>query len=157
MSHHLQRMIELADQVFDVRNDPEQLNVTEEVIGQLKSIHPATLSETIEGDGPVCWILLIPSTLKAMDDFIENRITESELLKSSLNDKKYEAIYLCSALVLPEFRNKGIAFRSAIDSIKSMQEKFKIDYLYSWPFSEEGRRLSEMIGATLNLPVKLRL
>ena len=150
-------MIELADQVFDVRNDPEQLNVTEEVISQLKSIHPATLSEFIEGDGPVCWILLIPSTLKTMDDFIENKITESELLKSSLNEKNYQAIYLCSALVLPEFRNKGIAFRSTIDSIKSMQEKFEIHYLYSWPFSEEGRSLSEKISATLNLPVKLRL
>lgn len=30
MAQHLQRMIELADQDFDVRIDPDQLNVTEE-------------------------------------------------------------------------------------------------------------------------------
>ena len=37
-------MIQLAEETFSVRTDPNQLDVTEAVIEKLREIHPATLS-----------------------------------------------------------------------------------------------------------------
>jgi len=118
------------------------------------------LSEEVIGDGPVCWILLIPSTLKTMEDFVSGKISESEILKQSMQAKKaaekFEAIYLCSAIVLPEFRKQGIAKRLTLDAINSMRHDFDIKSLYSWPFSEEGKRLSILIGQIVSLPVRFK-
>ena len=155
MSENLRKMIALADEVFDARNDPDQLNVTPKVMEQLQSIHPSTLSETIVDDGPVCWVLLIPSSIQTMQKFLDRKIHENEILESSVNENHFEAIYLCSALVLPEFRNQGIAFRSALQSIKEIQASFKITCLYSWPFSKEGKLLSEKLSAKIHLPLHI--
>ena len=72
---NFERMIALVNESFDARNDPEQLDVNEEVIALLQQLHPATLSEHNEGDGPVVWILLIPTTVTLMHQFYcSNRI-----------------------------------------------------------------------------------
>jgi hypothetical protein len=62
-------MMQLAEDVFSVKNDPEQLDVNEEVIEQLIAIHPATVSEQDEGEGPVAWVLVIPTTFEIMNSF----------------------------------------------------------------------------------------
>ena len=67
-------MIRLAGEVFSARTDPDQLDVDEAVIERLQSLHPATLSEHVEGDGPVVWILLIPTTRETMDLFLITRL-----------------------------------------------------------------------------------
>ena len=160
MPTHLQQMLQLVDEFFAVKNDPSQLDVTPEVIEQLKQLHPATLSEEVIGDGPVCWILLIPSTLKTMEDFLAGIISESDILKQSMDamqsGKKIEAIYLCSAIVLPEFRKKGIAKKLTLAAIDAIRKDFDIKSLYSWPFSEEGEKLSMLIGEICSLPVKMK-
>ena len=153
-------MLHLVDEFFSVKNDPSQLDVTPIVMEQLNELHPSTLSEEVIGDGPVCWILLIPSTLHTMEDFISGKISESDILKQSMDAKKssenFEAIYLCSAIVLPEFRNKGIAKKLTLDAIASIRKDFNIKSLYAWPFSEEGKKLSTLIGEVVSLPVKMR-
>jgi ribosomal protein S18 acetylase RimI-like enzyme len=153
MSEHFRRMIELASSVFDTRNDPEQLDVNESVMERLYKLHPATLSEEVIGDGPVCWILLIPTTEELMQDFIAARITEQELLDRTPLGAKYEAIYLCSALVLPEFRKKGIAKRLTQEAIKAIRADHPIRNLFSWNFSPEGARLAAKIAKEEQLPL----
>jgi predicted GNAT family acetyltransferase len=153
-------MLQLVDEFFAVKNDPSQLDVTPIVMEQLNELHPATLSEEVIGDGPVCWILLIPSTQETMEEFLSGKIPESEILKQSMDAKKedrgFECIYLCSAIVLPEFRNRGIAKKLTIEAITSMQKDFDIRTLYSWPFSNEGKKLSMLIGVLTSLPVKIK-
>lgn len=105
---NFERLIQLADEVFAVKSDPSQLDVNQEVLERLKKMHPATISEYNEGNGPVAWILLIPTTLDLMNRFLENEISEKELFDLTPMNTAYEAIYLCSALVLEEYRRKGI-------------------------------------------------
>src|SRR5436190_1190516 len=106
-STNFERMIQLASETFAAHNDPEQLDVDEEIIERLKLLHPDTLSDYIEGDGPVVWILLIPTTVDLMNQFISEKISEKDLLDKTPLNIKYDALYLCSALVLPEFRRRG--------------------------------------------------
>jgi len=51
------RMFDLIDEVFSTRNDPNQLLVNEDVIQKLNSIHPATLTELADDNGPLIWVL----------------------------------------------------------------------------------------------------
>jgi len=149
MAHStFEKMMKLADEVFDVRNDPDQLNVDEKIIKRLQKMHPAAVSEYKDA---VCWILVIPTTLDLMNKFLKNKITESELFELTPIKAKYEAIYLCSAMVLPEYRSKGIAKKLTIKAIESIKKDHPIKALFVWAFSKEGEGLAENVALKTGL------
>ena len=76
MANNYERMIQLVTEFFDVKNDPEQLDVDEHVIAHLHELHPATLSEVATEDGPIVWILVIPTLHKVMLRFISGAMSE---------------------------------------------------------------------------------
>ena len=153
---NFERMIALADEVFSAHNDPAQLEVDEAVMERLERIHPATLSEHVVGNGPVVWILLIPTTTELMNKFVAEDISETELLNQTPLGIKYEALYLCSALVLPEYRRQGLATKVGTEAINSIRKDHPIKYLFTWNFSKEGADLSELASETLKLPLLQR-
>jgi len=135
---NLERMIKLADEFFGMRSDPSQLSVTPEVVTKLKQIHPATLSEETDRGGPVAWVLIIPTTRDVMEQFLHEKTSERELFEKTRPGDTFDAIYLCSALVLPEFRGKGIAKRLVRRAITSVMEQHPIQHLFVWSFSAGG-------------------
>ena len=151
-----ERMIELADKVFSSRTDPDQLNMDENVMEHLQLIHPATISEYDDGNGPVCWILCIPTTSDLMTQFINKEISERELYELTLLNTKYEAIYLCSALLLEEFRGKGIAQRVGAKAIENIKLDHSIKALFFWSFSKEGEKLAKKASVLMGLPLYQR-
>ncbi len=153
MQENLNRMIKLADEVFDVRNDPDQLAVNTRVIARLKKIHPNTISEKHTPKGPVAWIIVIPTNAKLMELFLKEKINERELLKKTKPGEKYDAIYLCSALVLPEYRQKGLAKKLICRSVKSIKREYPIRALYYWGFSRAGERLARSVARETGLPL----
>jgi len=151
MLNNYQRLIELANSVFETKNDPHQLDVNEEVIERLAAIHPSCLSEFDEGNGPVSWVLIFPTTVYLRDEFLNNEITEKELFDLTEIGIKYDAIYLCSALILEEYRKKGIAKQLTLNAIINIQKEHKITSLFYWAFTEEGRWAAESIAKTAGL------
>ena len=151
-----ERIIQLADEVFSSRTDPDQLNVDENVMEHLQLIHPDTISEYDDGNGPVCWILCIPTTLDLMTRFIDQKISEKVLYELTPLNTKYEAIYLCSALLLEEFRDKGIAQNLTIKAIESIKIDHSIKALFFWAFSKEGEKLAEKVSGLIGLPLYKR-
>jgi len=148
-----ERMIQLSDEVFSSRTDPDQLNVDEKVMKHLQLIHPDTISEYEEGNGPICWVLCIPTTLDLMNQFIDQKISERELYELTPLNAKYEAIYLCSALLLEEFRGKGIALKIAIQALERIKIDHAIMALFFWAFSKEGEKLAEKVSGLMGLPL----
>jgi hypothetical protein len=148
-----ERMIQLSDEVFSSRTDPDQLNVDEKVMKHLQLIHPATISEYEEGNGPICWVLCIPTTLDLMNQFIDQKISERELYELTPLNAKYEAIYLCSALLLEEFRGKGIALKIAIQALERIKIDHALKALFFWAFSKEGEKLAEKVSGLMGLPL----
>ena len=146
-------MRELADEFFETKNDPAQITVTEEIIGRLREIHPATLTEESEADGPIAWILVIPTTFEVMEEFVDKTINERELLTSVIPGQRYDAVYLCSALVLPEHRGKGLARRLAVKAVRAIQKEHPIIYLFYWSFSVEGDRLANSLAREFDMPL----
>jgi len=154
---NLERLIKLADEVFAVKSDPSQLDVDADVRNRLLRMHPVTLSEYNEGNGPCAWVLLIPTTIDLMNRFVSGEITEKELYELTPLDIPYEAIYLCSALVLDEYRRKGIAKKLALDAIEEMQKKHPLKAAFVWAFSPEGDRAAELIAQQAGLPLFKRI
>jgi hypothetical protein len=153
---NFERMIQLSDDVFSSRTDPDQLNVNENVMEHLQLIHPDTISEYDDGNGPVCWILCIPTTIDLMTQFINEKITERQLYELTPLNIKYDAIYLCSALLLEEFRGKGIAQGLAVKAIECIKIDHPIKALFFWSFSKQGEKLAEKVSGLIGLPLYKR-
>jgi GNAT superfamily N-acetyltransferase len=151
-----ERMIALSDEVFSSRTDPDQLNIDENVMEHLQLIHPDTISEYDDGNGPVCWILCIPTTLDLMNQFISKEISERELFELTPLKTHYEAIYLCSALLLEEFRGKGIAQRLGLKAIENIKVDHSIKALFFWSFSKEGEKLADKASRLMGFPLYKR-
>lgn len=154
---NFERLIQLADEVFAVKSDPSQLDVNQEVLERLKNIHPNTISEYNEGNGPVAWVLLIPTTLDLMNRFLKSEISEKKLFELTPPDTTYEAIYLCSALVLEEFRRRGITTQLCVNAIENIRKKHPIKAAFVWAFSPEGDLAAETIARQAELPLYKRL
>ncbi|HXB42040.1 MAG TPA: GNAT family N-acetyltransferase [Bacteroidia bacterium] len=153
---NFERMLALAEETFDARNDPQQLDVNEKVLEQLRALHPATLGEYDDGKGPVVWILLIPTTEKLMKEFLENKIGEKQLLENTPAKEKFTAIYLCSAMVLEEYRGKGIAKKLTLKAIEEIRTQHPVQNLFVWPFSKEGEVLAKSIAKITGLLLKVK-
>jgi hypothetical protein len=159
-------MIQLADEFFATKNDPSQLTITEEVMEQLRSIHPATMGEFAKEQGPIAWTIVIPTTAAIREQFVNGKIGETELMKQTLAEiepfaeserfnkiPRFTSLYLCSALVLPEFRGKGLVKKLVCDSIRLIQKDHPIKELFVWAFSDEGKHLAKSIAASAALPL----
>lgn len=148
---NFERMLLLAETVFDVRNDPDQLDVDQNVLEKLEAIHPASVSEENYGDGPVAWVLLIPTSYELMQRFLSGDLTEKQLFEQTCPGDNYDALYLCSAMVLDEYRRKGIAERLAVEAIKAIRQNHPIKTLFVWPFTAEGQKLAVKLSVETGL------
>jgi len=150
---NLARMIALAEEFFDMKNDPDQLSVDTRTMEQLREIHPCTMSEESDENGPIAWMLVIPTTGALMEEFIRGGINERELLERTHPGKTYDALYLCSALVLPEYRGKGLAGRLASRAVRSILKDHPIRSLFYWGFSPAGDALAASVAREFSLPL----
>ena len=150
------RMIKLADDVFASRKDPNQLNVDEAVMDRLHKLHPSTLNEYDNGEGPVAWILVFPTTANLMNRFVNKAISEKELFDLTPVNAQHEALYLCSALVLEEYRGQGIAKTLTLKAIENIRNDFPIKALFVWAFSKAGEELAENVALQTSLPLLKR-
>ena len=149
-------MMKIIDEVFAVRNDPEQLQVNQQVLEKLEQIHPASLSEYNEGSGPAVWVLVIPATAELMFCFVEGKISEQQLFDMTKPGMKYDALYLCSATALQEYRGKGHTRRLCCEAIESIRAAHPLKTLFVWAFTPEGSALAESIARKTKLPLLKR-
>ena len=153
---NFERMIQLADEVFATKEDPNQLDINEDVLAHLQRIHPATVCEYDDGHGPVAWVLVIPTTLELMNQFMKGIISERELFEQTPLNAVYETVYLCSAMVLEEYRRKGLARKLTVDAIEAIRKDHPITSLFAWTFSQEGLLFAEAIARLAKLPLYKR-
>lgn len=158
LSPNLKRMLQLVDEVFESKSDPHQLSFTEEDMEHLAQLHSACLNELSNDDGPIAWISVFPTSHALAKDFVAGKSTERELFDRTLllPTSELTTIYLCSALVLPEFRMQNLAFKTTIKAIDQMKSNLNITQLLVWPFSQEGEKLAKKIAEGSQLPLLLK-
>lgn len=150
------RMFEIIDEVFATRSDPDQLQVDEKIIAKLQQIHPATIGELADHNGPLIWCLLIPTTNKVKEDFVAGKISENDLFNQTHPGEVFDCIYLCSVTTLPEQRGQGKTMQLCLEGIKRIQEDHPVKSLFVWAFSEGGDKLAESLSKKTGLPLEKR-
>jgi ribosomal protein S18 acetylase RimI-like enzyme len=148
-----ERMIQLAEESFHTSEDPSAIVVTDTLLGRLRHMHSSTVSEECDEAGPVAWVLLLPTTHELIVRFLDKSLSERQLFEATPDDATYDALYMCSALVLPEYRRRGIARRLIVDAVRSIGKDQPISELAFWPFSIEGRLLAESAARECRLPL----
>jgi GNAT superfamily N-acetyltransferase len=151
-----QRLIKLAEETFAVKSDPNQLDVNPEIIERLLKLHPATVSEFSDENGPVAWLLVIPTTIELMNRFLIKEISEKELFELTPLNTTYGALYLCSGLVLEEYRRKGIIRALVVKAIEEIRKDHPVKVLFSWAFTREGGLAAEALAKLTGLPLLKR-
>ena len=154
-SNH-ERLLQLAEDAFAMRSDPAQLQVDEHVLEHLLQLHPASVREEHDADGPIAWVLLVPTTLELMQDFVRGRITEQQLYDRTPLGVPCQAVYLCSGLVLPEHQRKGLATRITLEALDHLRRDHPIEALFVWTFSEAGLASAKAIATAADLPLHVR-
>jgi len=157
MPSNYERLLQLAEDAFAMRSDPAQLQVDEQVLERLRELHLATVCEATDAHGPIAWVLLIPTTAQLMHVFVEGRITEQELFDRTPVGGPYQAVYLCSGLVLPEHQRKGLATRMTLEALDHLRHDHPFEALFVWTFSEAGRASAQAIAQAAHLPLLERM
>jgi GNAT superfamily N-acetyltransferase len=92
-----------------------------------------------DGNGPVAWVLVIPTSYEIMNRFLSHEITEKQLLDETESGSLIDVVYLCSALVLDEYRRQGIAKQLCIEAIEKIRGGTSAESLVCLDFYEGGR------------------
>ena len=156
MQPNLIKLLELVDLVFQTRNDPTQIGFSEEDMAKMNALHPECLQEAADANGPYAWVAVIPTSLELMHEFLREAITERQLFERTTTDTPMEALYLCSAIVLPEYRRTGVAYNLSLDAIRKMLVQWPIEAVFVWPFSIEGEHLAKKISQAAELKLHVR-
>ena len=91
-----------------------------------------------------------------MEDFLAGTLPEQGLYERTPMGAVYEAVYLCSAMVLEEYRRTGLAKRMTLEAIERIRRDHPIHALFCWPFTPGGDALAEVVAQETGLPLRLR-
>ncbi len=156
MSKNFARMMQVIEDTFAMRDDPGQIEVNAQQRRKLEALHASTLSELANEDGPLIWVLLVPTTRALMYAFLDGSISEKELLEQTPVGVAYDCLYLCSVSALPEVRGKGKSKDLCLQAIRAIAANHPIQCLFVWPFSKEGLLLAQGIGKELGMEVLVK-
>ncbi|MFH1146033.1 MAG: hypothetical protein V1707_03680 [bacterium] len=144
----------IAEQIFGTAHDPSQIPINEQSLSKLRMLHADTIMYKVVNNQPVGWIVTVPTTKELANCFLEGQLTEKELFDKTQPQAIYEALYLCAAITVPEYRRQGIAtelFKRVVRSIPLVAKPL----LFAWPTTELGEK-AVAGGEELGFEVKIR-
>lgn len=143
-----------TDEIFGVSNDPFQIPVTKETWDKMIYLHPESITYKLNDKGKLMgWFGVVPTTIDLMNKFVNGEISENEMFDRTDKQVNPEALYLGGVVVLPEYRNRGIATELLKESIIKFRKINPNIKLFYWAFSEEGKKLAGKIAKDLNLDI----
>jgi GNAT superfamily N-acetyltransferase len=91
-----------------------------------------------------------------MHRFLAHEISERELFDLTPLHASYDALYLCSAMVLEEYRRRGIISQLALKAIEEIRKDHPIQTLFVWSFTKEGDMAAQALAKKVSLPLLKR-
>lgn len=150
------KVLRISEEFFGSATDPEQMPINQSSADKLHSIHADTVVYKFdEENNPIGWVVIVPTSVETMRKFLTKEITERELLDIAVEEKKFEAIYLCGAFVLPEYRRKGYAIELLKEAVRKISDGKHLP-LYAWVYSPEGEKLVNVLSKNLHQQIPSR-
>lgn len=98
-----------------------------------------------EGDEPIAWSLVLPTSRGDMEEFLSRKITEQELFDRACAEPSFESMYIFAAITRPEYRGRGLATELLEYQVKYFKEKYGIKDFYAWILSADGKALADKL------------
>ncbi|MBI2044655.1 hypothetical protein HYT23_01215 [Candidatus Pacearchaeota archaeon] len=159
MKDHLDSA-KMMEEYFKTSENPEEAQIN---MKNIKWVHENVLDfdNIIKFEGKIIGnTFMLPCTKDLMGRFLSNSINENQLfeeIKKNVNPKKFDAIYLCSSFIKPEFRGKGLSVEARMKTIKRVTKNLKIKpILFYEPYTEEGEKSCEKVAEILGLELRKR-
>lgn len=150
------QMMTLAEDTFGTRDDPDQMPVTQESAEKLNLLTPDWLAYKVDPTGKLkAFAVVTPTTREIAERFLAGEITEREILELTTPQERYSALYLCSAITVPEYQRQGLAtdlFKELIAGISLTDDAL----LFAWTFNEGGTALAKRLESDLGKEIKIR-
>ncbi len=147
----------IAERIYGTASDPQMIAVKPESVEKLNNLGSKWFFyELDQNSRPISWIVVLPTQIELMKKFLGKEISEQQLLDQTKSEKHYKALYLCSAITIPEYRRQGLAFNLLTQAIRHYQGKHHTEQFFSWPLSPEGSALVYRLQKDLNLTIQVR-
>lgn len=150
-------MNKVAEQFFQTTDDEDQIPIHTDTYKKLDQLSQQTLFFEEHDGAPVGWAILIPTTNTLKEQFLSGYISERVLFEKTKPQEVPEAVYLCSAFVLPEHRNKKIAFSILSRAIQYYQHLNPTASFFGWKYSDEGEKLFHSLEKNLHIAISYKL
>lgn len=135
----------IAEEFYGTETHPDQIPITTESAAKLDSISDLWFNCELDDQGePISWIVVIPTSIRIMNDFVSGTITERQLFDATTPATAQEALYLCSVFTLPDYRRQGLAEKLMVQTIKEFELTGKKE-LFVWIYSPEGKQMVETL------------
>lgn len=146
-------MLRYGEDFFKTQSDPDQIPVSKESLDSVLRLHPSSVQVKVNDAGElVGWATIVPTQREVLSYFLHGKYSEKDLLMLSKYQKKYEALYLCSAFVVPSERGKGYAVSMLLEAIEKIPLQRNPVY-GAWLYSNEGvsvvKKAQSALGKTI--------
>lgn len=146
----------VSESFFGTHQDPEQIPITKESEQKLLALHPDTILYCVDDVGNARgWVIAVPTTVTLMQQFVCSTITEKELFDQTKIGDAFDALYLCSAFVMPEHRRTGCATAMCVEAVKRISGGKPMELFY-WAFSKEGEMLAQAVSKKFGVTLHAR-
>jgi hypothetical protein len=151
----LNKIISVDEKFFRTTNDSQQIPITKEALDKILQLHSNAFLYKLENNEPISWVVVVPTSKDLADKFLNDEISERELLDLTKPQLVYEAIYLCSATTMPEHRRKGYVIEMMKEAIGSIPHKEDVK-LFAWAYSPEGKALMEKAAREFGVKIWIK-
>lgn len=152
----LEKTLVIAEKFFGTSEDPEQIPITKESFHKFQDLDPNSFLYKLDKGEPVSWVAVLPTSKNLAKKFLNQEISEKELMNMSQMQDKYDAIYLCSAFTVPSHRKKGYALELLKQSIEQIPHTDDVQ-LFAWPYSKEGLALGKKLEKQLGKKIEIKI
>lgn len=149
----------IAESYFMTHEDESQITVNSETASWIARNLPGSFNIIKDGNNVIGSTFVFITKEKHMSEFLTGGINERELFQRVREEYPFrpETVYICSAVVLPEYRRMGLALSALVKSVEKIVELYQFTpVLFYWAYSPEGQRLAEKLGDTMKLQVLKR-
>jgi hypothetical protein len=143
----------VAVELFGTDDDPDQAQPTLHNALSLINLEKNNFLCIKDENKVIAWSVVLPTSIKNMTSFLSNRMTEKDLFLDSINNPKFESLYLMSVIVLPEYRKKGLGSKLLTQQINYFKNNFSINNFYAMILSNEGSKLLEKLIEDLKIKI----
>lgn len=150
----------MTEEYFGMEKDSSQISNTKEMRDWIYKNNKNYLNIIKDDRGIIGYSFFLPCTKKLMEEFVNNKITEAELveqIKKIQFSGVPESIYLCSVIVDKKFQGRGLATSACIKIINKVTDNGKQKpVLFYWEYFDEGGKLARKIAKLAGLELRVR-